>query len=96
MELITFEYGAMSSLFSLQAENKYTAYVTMVCHYDRSAHMIALYKPVENKDDSWLNITGAISERLDEIFAEVGGFDKYMNEHVEEIKACYNTIKRLI
>ena len=69
MELITYEYGAMSSLWSLQAENKFTAYVTMVYHYDNQAHMIALYKPVENKDDSWLNITGNISERLDEIFA---------------------------
>lgn len=46
-ELITFEYGAMSSLYSLQAENKLTAYVAMCIHFGRNNHLIALYEPKE-------------------------------------------------
>ena len=95
MELTTYEYGAMSSLFSVQAENKFTAYVAMVCHYDRSAHMIMLYEPKESKEDQWINFTGQISERLDEIFVEVGGFDKYTEDHIEDIRACMKTIKQI-
>jgi 16S rRNA G527 N7-methylase RsmG len=95
--MTTFEYGAMSSKFSCEAENKLTAYVTMILHYDSNNHLIALYEPKEIiKDDSWLSITGQVSERLDEIFGGENAFDKYVESHIEEIKACYKTIKRLI
>jgi 16S rRNA G527 N7-methylase RsmG len=94
--MITFEYGAMSSKYSCQAENKLTAYATMCYHFNRSAHLIALYAPEEIIEDSWLTFSGQISERLDEIFADAGGFDKYVEEHIPEIKKCYNSIKKLI
>jgi len=89
-----YTYGAMSSKFSVMAENKLTAYAAMVYHFDTQAHMIALYEPEETKNDSWLNITGQISERLDQVFG--GSFEKYVDEHIEELKAAFVTIKRLI
>lgn len=91
-----YEYGAMSSKFKLTAENKLTAYATMVYHYDRSAHLMVIYSPLEAKKDSWTNITGQISDRLDEIFGGDGSFDKYVETHIEEITACYKSIKRLV
>ena len=92
---VIFEYGAVSSKFSCEATNKLTAYCTMVSHYDSQAHLLAIYSPEECKKDSWLCITGQISDRLDEIFKEEGGFDKYFESHIEEIKACYKSIKRI-
>lgn len=94
---ITFEYGAMSSRFSLEAEDKRTAYAAMVAHFGSSNHLIALYEPKEIvKGDSWLNPFGAVSARLDEIFGGEGEFDKYVDEHIDEIKEAVDTIKRLI
>ena len=95
-EIKEYQYGAMSSLFSVKADNKLTAYVAMVAHYNNHAHLIALYEPKDEvKNDGWLNITGQISDRLDEIFGGKGSFDAYVKEHYEEIKACLRTIKRL-
>ena len=89
-----FKYGAMSSLYSIDAENKLTAYAAMVLHFRRSAHMIALYEPKEIvKDDSWL-FAMSLSKRLDEIFGGDGSFDKYLEEHVEEIRNAYKTIEQ--
>lgn len=93
---IKFEYGAMSSRYSLLADNKLTAYAAMCCHFDRVAHLIALYEPQDVvKDDSWLNPFGKISARLDEIFGGEGAFEKYFSEHVEEIKEAYNSIETI-
>ena len=44
-EKIIFEFGAMSSRFRLQAENKFTAYATMILHFNSSPHLVALYEP---------------------------------------------------
>lgn len=94
--MTTFEYGAMSSRYSCEAENKLTAYTAMVVHYDRSAHLIALYAPEEIKEDSWMSFDGKISERLDEIFGGVDSFDKYCIDHKDQITACYESIKQLV
>ena len=91
----TFEYGAMSSKYSCEAENKLTAYCAMVLHYDRSAHLIALYTD-ECKDDNWASFDGKISARLDEIFGGPDSFDKYLEENKEAVIACYKTIKKLV
>lgn len=91
-----YEYGAMSSKFEIAAENKLTAYATMCLHYRDSTHLVAIYSPESSKADSWMSITGQISERLDEIFGGPGGFDKYLEDHIPEIKLCYSTIKRLV
>ena len=103
MEMKTFEYGAMSSRFSCQAENKLTAYAAMVFHYQQSAHLVAIYSPEECREDSWLNPTGKISQRLHEVFGgkaedfpDNDAFDRYVEKHEEKIIACYETIKRLV
>lgn len=91
-----FEYGAMSSKYSCEAENKLTAYAAMVLHYQSSAHLIAIYSPKESKEDSWLNMTGKISDRLDEVFGGKDSFDKYLEDNIEEVKKCYKTIKQIV
>jgi hypothetical protein len=94
--LITYEYGAMSSKFSCQATNKLTAYVTMCVHFQSNAHLIAIYAPEECLQDSWLSITGEVIERLDEIFGGTHSFDEYVKTHEKEIVDCYKTIKRIV
>lgn len=91
------EYGAMSSRYSIEADNKLTAYCAMVLHFNRSAHLIAIYSPEECEKDSWLNpFTGKIAARLDEIFGGDGEFDRYLAEHEDEIKAAYESIEQLV
>lgn len=92
-----FQYGAVSSVYELEADNKLTAYVAMCCHFGRNAHLIALYEPKEVVEkDSWLNPLGAISARLDEIFGGNGSFDRYMEEHREEIIKAYESIQQIM
>ena len=94
---VTFEYGAMSSRYRLEAEDKRTAYCAMCMHYNRSAHLIALYEPKDIvKNDSWLNPFGKISKRLDEIFGGEGEFDKYFDSHAEQISEAYNSITQIV
>ena len=90
------EYGAMSSKYSIEADNKLTAYCAMVAHFNHSAHLIAIYEPEECKEDSWLNPLGQISARLDEIFGGESEFDKYFVSHIEEIRRAYNSIEQLV
>ncbi len=91
-----YEYGAMSTKFKLVAKNKLTAYATMCLHYQSNAHMMVIYTPEECKEDSWTNITGQISERLDEVFGGDGSFDKYLENNIEEIRECYKTIEKVV
>jgi vacuolar-type H+-ATPase catalytic subunit A/Vma1 len=91
-----YTYGAMSSKFELESENKLTAYATMVLHYDRSAHLLTIYTPESSKEDNWASFDGRISERLDEVFGGEEAFDKYVDNNVEAIRACYKSIKRLV
>lgn len=91
-----YEYGAMSSKFKLVAKNKLTAYATMCLHYQSNAHLMVIYTPEECKEDSWTNITGQISERLDEVFGGVGAFDKYLENNIDEIRACYKSIEQVM
>ena len=96
--MMIFEYGAVRSKYSCDAENKLTAYATMCAHYGASNHMIVVYSPDEcAENDQWFNlIDGKVSARLDEIFGGEGSFDKYFEDHIEEIKACLKSIKRLV
>jgi hypothetical protein len=91
----SYEYGIMSNKFSLKASNKLTAYATMCLHYQSNSHMIAIYEPEECKEDSWMNITGQISERLDEVFGGKDSFDKYLENNPKDIKECYGSIKKI-
>ena len=93
---MVFEYGAMSSRYSIEADNKFTAYAAMVLHFSEHAYLVALYEPEDVvKDDSWLLRPNTL-KRLDEIFGGEGKFFGYIGEHTEEVKAAYNTIKQLI
>lgn len=90
------EYGAMSSKYSIEAENKLAAYFAMCLHFGGNAGLIAIYSPEECKKDSWLNPVGNIMQRLDEVFGGEGAFDRFATEHADEIRAAYGTIKQLI
>lgn len=95
MEKTKYEYGAMSSRYSLMASEKLVAYATMVYHYDRSAHLLVIYLPEDaQKEDGWTNFSGKISDRLDEIFG--GSFDEFVEGHIDEIRECYKTIERVV
>lgn len=90
-----FEYGAMSSKYSIEADDKLTAYAGMIIHFGGNAAMIAIYSPEESKEDSWL-FASPLEKRLDEIFGGEGAFFKYLDEHQDAIKATCNTIKKLM
>lgn len=92
---ITFEYGAMSSRFRLQTENKLTAYATMVLQFNSNPQLVALYEPTDlAKQDSWL-MHNPVEQRLDEIFGGKGLFIKYLDEHKVEIKEAYQTVEQI-
>lgn len=91
-----YEYGAMSSKWSVEADNKLTAYVAMVGHYDTQAHLLTIYSPESSREDIWMDFTGKISKRLDEIFGGEGAFDKYVEDHIDEIKKAVDSIKRVV
>lgn len=92
-----FEYGIMSSKYSIEAENKLTAYAAMIIHFGpTAAAFIDIYSPEESrKTDSW-SLAYPLNKRLDEIFGGDGSFFKYLNEHQDEIKNTLNTIEQLV
>lgn len=94
-KLITYEYGAMSTKFKLEAEHKLTAYATMCLHYQNNAPMMVIYSPESAKEDSWMDPSGKIAERLDEIFGGKDSFDNYLEGHKDEIRACYKSIEKI-
>lgn len=92
-----FQYGSMSSVYELEADNKLTAYAAMCWHFGRNNHLIALSEPKEIVEkDSWLNPFGTVTKRLDEIFGGDGSFDRYWDEHQEEIAKAYKSIKQVM
>ena len=93
---VPYEYGAMSSKYTLMAADKRTAYATMCLHYQSSNHLIAIYSPESSKEDSWMSFTGKVAERLDEIFGGEGSFDAYLENNIEEIRKCYKSITQIV
>ena len=98
-ELIAYEYGAMSSLYRIMAKNKLTAYAVMCLHYNRNAFAVVVYSPESCKEDSWASFDGKIAARLHEIFGgkegEPDAFDKYIEDNIEEVRECYQSIEQL-
>ena len=92
-----FEYGIMSSKYSIEAENKLTAYAAMIMHLGpASTAFITIYSPEESrKNDSWL-LAYPIVKRMDEVFGGEGSFFKYLGKHQDEINKTLDTIKRLV
>ena len=93
---VVYEYGAMSTKYRLVANDKLTAYATMVMHYNRSNHLVAIYVPESSKQDQWTSFTGQVSDRLDEIFGGDGSFDKYFDDNSSEIQNCYDSIEKIV
>ena len=92
-----YEYGAMSSKYSVEADNKLTAYAAMIIQFNSVPHLVAIYSPKESaENDSWLMRTNDLQQRLDEIFGGEGEFEKYLDEHPNEIREACKTIKQLI
>ena len=92
-----YEYGIMSNKYSIEADNKLTAYAAMIIQINAAPQLIAIYSPKESADnDSWLMRTNDLQQRLDEIFGGEGEFKKYVEEHLNEIKEAYKTIKKII
>lgn len=91
-----YEYGAMSSKYELEAENKLTAYATMCLHYQNSAPLVVIYSPETAKDDQWTSFDGKISARLDEMFGGPDSLDNYIKDNIEAIRACYDSIKQVV
>ena len=87
----------MSSKYSIEAENKLTAYAAMIMHLGpASTAFITIYSPEESrKNDSWL-LAYPIVKRLDEVFGGEGSFFKYLGKHQDEINKTLDTIKRLV
>lgn len=88
-----FTYGAMSSVYSIEAENKLTAYAAMVIHFKDNPQIVAIYSPEESRADMWLFATN-LQKRLDEIYGGNGEFFKYLDSHEKEIREACNTIKK--
>ena len=94
---MTYEYGAMSNKYSIEADNKLTAYAAMIIQFNSLPQLIAIYSPKESvENDSWLMRTNDLQQRLDEIFGGEGEFSKYLLEHSNEIKEACKTIKKLV
>lgn len=91
---ITIEYGAVSSKYSITADNKFDAYAGMILQYGGQAGLIAIYSPEECKKDCWLNFGGDTMGKLDKIFE--GGFENYIIKNKAKILEAHKTIKQLI
>ena len=87
----------MSSKYSIEAENKLTAYAAMIMYLGpASTAFITIYSPEESrKNDSWL-LAYPIVKRMDEVFGGEGSFFKYLGKHQDEINKTLDTIKRLV
>lgn len=90
------EYGAMSSKYSIEADNKLTGYAGIIMHFRENPAIVAIYSPTECRADSWLMCFGRVEERLDEVFGGKGAFLKYLDEHKEEVRKAYESIKKLV
>ena len=96
MKKIIYEYGAGSSKYVLEAASKLTAYAAMVLHYKNSPNLVVIYTPEECSNDTWFNMNGKTAEKLDILFGGVGSFENYLHSNIEDIRACYKSIKQLI
>lgn len=92
-----FEYGAMSSRFYLEANNKLTAYAAMLLHFVNNPNLIALYEPEEIvKYDSWLDPTARDLERVYRLFGGEDKFYQYAELNKSDIIAAYKTITQIL
>lgn len=89
------EYGIMSCKWSIEAEEKLTAYAAILISQPKDAGMIVLYSEgCEN--DQWA-FSDNMSERIGEIFGgKFSDFDLYVKNHVEEIRKAIHSIKTVL
>lgn len=93
---ITFEFGVMSSKYSVTAKNKLTAYCAMLFHYQEKPQLVVIYSPEKYKEDSWTNFDGRTEAILNELFSEFGGYESYMKDNIQIIKKAIKTIKKIV
>lgn len=92
----TYEYGAVSSKYELQAPCHLTAYAAMILHYEDSARLLVIYSPEECKKDAWTTFGNDLMERVDKTFGGPGKFEAYIIDNKDEIITAYDTIKQLV
>ena len=91
-----YEYGVMSNKYSVEADNKLTAYAVMLLQFSSNPMLVAIYSPEESRQDSWLMLMDGLEKRIDDIYGGEGSFEKYIKEHQEEIRNAFKTVKKLV
>lgn len=88
------EYGIMSSKWSIEADDKLTAYATILISQNRRAGLVVIYNE-ELKSDNWA-FADDLEKRVGEIFGgSPSDFHHFVNTHKNEIRKAFETIKNL-
>lgn len=89
------EYGIMSNKWSIEADEKLTAYAAIMISQPDAVYMIMLYTE-ECRKDQWA-FSNDLEKRIGEIFGgSISDFNAYVKAHENEIKAALETIKKLV
>ena len=90
------EYGAGSSKYSIECEDKFVGYCAILLHYANSPGAVVIYSPEELKKDSWVSFSGKTDENIAVLFKKFGGFEPFIKGHITEMRTAYKTIKKLV
>lgn len=89
------EYGIMSNKWSIEADDKLTAYAAILISQNRNASLVVIYNE-ELKSDNWA-FADDMEKRVSEIFGgSLSNFHHFVNTHKKEIRKAFETIKKLV
>jgi len=89
------EYGIMSNKWSIEADDKLTAYAAILISQNRKAGLVVIYNE-ELKSDNWA-FADDLEKRVGEIFGgSPSDFHHFVNTHKKEIRKAFETIKKLV
>lgn len=89
------EYGIMSNKWSIEADDKLTAYAAILISQNRNASLVVIYNE-ELKSDNWA-FADDLEKRVGEIFGgSPSDFHRFVNTHKKEIRKAFETIKKLV
>ncbi len=89
------EYGIMSNKWSIEADDKLTAYAAILISQNRNASLVVIYNE-ELKSDNWA-FADDLEKRVGEIFGgSPSDFHHFVNTHKKEIRKAFETIKKLV
>ena len=89
------EYGIMSNKWSIEADDKLTAYAAILISQNRNASLVVIYNK-ELKSDNWA-FADDLEKRVGEIFGgSPSDFHHLVNTHKKEIRKALETIKKLV